>query len=61
MVDIQYKNGKYIIDAAIHSEVDTNDIAKVQEHFNSDCAFEFAEAMKRAVVCHMLASKKWNK
>lgn len=29
MVDIQYKDGKYIIDARIHSEVDTNDIAKV--------------------------------
>lgn len=29
MVDIQCKDGKYIIDARIHSEVDTNDIAKV--------------------------------
>lgn len=30
MVDIHCKDGKYIIDARIHSEVDTNDIAKVQ-------------------------------
>ena len=45
MVDIQCKDGKYIIDARIHSEVDTNDIAKVQERFTSDCAYEFAEAM----------------
>lgn len=49
MVDIQCKDGKYIIDARIHSEVDTNDIAKVQERFTSDCAYEFAEAMREAV------------
>ena len=42
MVDIQCKDGKYIIDARIHSEVDTNDIAKAQERFTSDCAYEFA-------------------
>lgn len=45
MIDIQCKDGKYIIDARIHSEVDTNDIAKVQERFTSDCAYEFAEAI----------------
>ena len=28
MIDIQCKDGKYIIDARIHSEVDTNDIAE---------------------------------
>lgn len=28
MIDIQCKDGKYIIDARIHSEIDTNDIAK---------------------------------
>ena len=55
MVDIQCKDGKYIIDARIHSEVDTNDIAKVQERFTSDCAYEFAEAMREAVnVSHLV-------
>ena len=49
MIDIQCKDGKYIIDAKIHSEVDTNDIAKVQERFTSDCAYEFAEAIREAV------------
>lgn len=49
MIDIQCKDGKYIIEARIHSEVDTNDIAKVQERFTSDCAYEFAEAMREAV------------
>ena len=48
MVDIQCKDGKYIIDTRIHSEVDTNDIAKVQERFTSDCAYEFAVAMREA-------------
>ena len=55
MVDIQCKDGKYIIDTRIHSEVDTNDIAKVQERFTSDCAYEFAVAMREAVnVSHLL-------
>ena len=48
-LDEKVKDGKYIIDARIHSEVDTNDIAKVQERFTSDCAYEFAEAMREAV------------
>ena len=48
-VDIYIKDGKYIVDATIHAEVTTNDIAKVQEHFNVDCAHSFAEAIKDAV------------
>lgn len=47
MIDIQCKDGKYIIDAIIHREVDTSDIAKVQEGFTSDCAYKFAEAIRR--------------
>ena len=58
MVDIQCKDGKYIIDARIHSEVDTNDIAKVQERFTSDCAYEFAEAMREAVNISPLVMKE---
>lgn len=48
-VDIYIKNGKYMLDAIIHTEVDTNDITEVQEHFNVDCAYHFAEAIKDAV------------
>lgn len=58
MIDIQCKDGKYIIDARIHSEVDTNDIAKVQERFTSDCAYEFAEAMREAVNVSYLVMKE---
>lgn len=58
MVDIQCKDGKYIIGARIHSEVDTNDIAKVQERFTSDCAYEFAEAMREAVNISHLVMKE---
>ena len=47
MVDIQYKDGKY-----------TNDIAKVQERFTSDCAYEFAEAMREAVTISHLVMKE---
>lgn len=57
--DSQCKDGKYIIDARIHSEVDTNDIAKVQERFTSDCAYEFAEAMREAVnVSHLVMKEQ---
>ena len=49
MIDIQCKDGKYIIDARIHIEVDTNDITKVQERFASDCAYEFTEAIREAI------------
>lgn len=58
MIDIQCKDGKYIIDARIHSEVDTNDIAEVQESFASDCAYEFAEAMREAVNISHLVMKE---
>lgn len=45
-VNIYIKDGKYMVDAAIHTEVMTNDIADVQEHFSVDCACYFAEAIK---------------
>ena len=54
-------NGKYMVDATIHTEVETNDIAKVQEHFNSDCAYYFAEAIRDAVsLKHYLRSFNTN-
>ena len=59
MIDIQCKDGKYIIDARIHSEIDTNDIAKVQERFTSDCAYAFAEAIREAVnVSHLVMKEQ---
>ena len=58
MIDIQCKDGKYIIDAKIHSEVDTNDITKVQERFTSDCVYEFAEAIREAVNVSHLVKKE---
>lgn len=61
MVDIQCKDGKYIIDAKIHSEVDTNDITKVQERFTSDCACEFAEVIREAVNISHLVMKEQRK
>lgn len=61
MIDIQCKDGKYMIDAIIHSEVDTSDIAKVQERFTSDCVYEFAEAMREAVNISHLAIKEQRK
>ena len=48
-VDIYIKDGKYMVDATIHTEIETNDISKVQEHFNSDCTYHFAEAIKQHI------------
>lgn len=47
MVSIIFKNGKYIVDAKIHCEIDTNNIADIQNRFNSDCLYEFAEEVRR--------------
>lgn len=55
-------NRKYIIDVTIHSEVDTNDIVKVQERFTSDCACAFAEAIREVVnINHLIKEQKENK
>lgn len=48
-VKIRNDNGKYIVDANIHTEIETNDIAKVQEKFASDCAYYFAEQIRKSV------------
>lgn len=49
MVDIKYERGTYVIDAKIHTEVATSDIAKVQEHFITSCSYEFAEELKNLI------------
>ena len=49
MVDIKYERGTYVIDAKIHTEVATSDIAKVQEHFITSCSYEFAEEIKSLI------------
>ena len=56
-VDIYIKDGKYMVDATIHTEVMTNDIADVQEHFNVDCASYFSEAIKEAIMNNSVKKK----
>lgn len=58
MVKIKYENAKYIIDAQIHTEVATSDIAEVQEHFAVECVAEFAEEIKHIVRMNELIEKK---
>lgn len=49
MVDIKYERGTYVIDAKIHTEIATSDIAKVQEYFITSCSYEFAEQLKSLI------------
>ena len=42
----------------IYTEVMTNDISDVQEHFNVDCAFYFSEAIKKAIMNNSIIQKK---
>lgn len=49
MIDIKYERGTYVIDAKIHTEIATSDIAKVQEHFITSCSYEFAEQLKSLI------------
>lgn len=46
MVKISIKDGKYVVDATIHTEISTSNIAEVQESF----AVEFAEAIRKMVI-----------
>lgn len=57
MVKIRYENGKYLVDAEIHTEVSTSDIAEVQEHFIVDCCAEFAEKLKSVIRVNELFEK----
>lgn len=50
MVKISIKDGKYVVDATIHTEISTSNIAEVQESFAVDFAVEFAEAIKKMVI-----------
>lgn len=61
IVSLINKENDLLNKARIHSEVDTNDIAKVQERFTSDCAYEFAEAMREAVNVSHLVMKEQRK
>lgn len=49
MIDIKYERGTYVIDAKIHTEIATSDIAKVQEYFITSCSYEFAEQLKSLI------------
>lgn len=57
MVDIQYKDGKYIVNATIQTEISTLDIAKVREYFICDCEAEFAEAIRSMVTENAILRK----
>lgn len=57
MVDIQYKDGKYIVNATIQTEISTLDIAKVQEYFVCDCQAAFAEAIRSMVTENAILRK----
>lgn len=50
MVKISIKDGKYVVDATIHTEISASNIAEVQESFAVDCAVEFAEAIRKMVI-----------
>ena len=46
MVKISIKDGKYVVDATIHTEISKSNIAEVQV----DCAVEFAEVIRKMVI-----------
>ena len=50
IVNIKFENGKYVVDANIHTEIMTNDIAEVQDRFVSDCAYGFANEARDAFI-----------
>lgn len=49
MVEINFENGKYIINAMIETEVLTLDIAEVRKRFICDCEAAFALAIRDMV------------
>jgi hypothetical protein len=49
MVEIDFENGKYIINAMIETEVLTLDIAEVRKRFICDCEAAFALAIRDMV------------
>lgn len=46
----EHDGRKYVVDATIHTEISTSNIAEVQESFAVDCATEFAEAIRKIVI-----------
>lgn len=49
MVEINFEDGKYIINAMIETEVLTLDIAEVRKRFICDCEAAFALAIRDMV------------
>lgn len=61
MANIKWENGKYVLEVNGTLEYDERDIAKVQEKFNIDMAFYFAEAIQRACLYNGLVENEMNK
>lgn len=61
MVKISIKDGKYVVDATIHTEVSTPVISKVQESFAVDCAAEFEDAIRTMVINNQVISDAMEK
>ena len=57
MVEIDFKNGKYIVNATIQTEVLTLDIAEVRKHFICDCEADFALAIRNMVTENAILRK----
>lgn len=57
MTNIKWSDGKYIIEINETLEYDERDITKVQEKFNIDMLYNFAEAIKNACLMNGLINK----
>lgn len=57
MVEIDFKNGKYIVNAKIQTEVLTLDIAEVRNRFICDCEAAFALAIRDMVTENVILRK----
>ena len=57
MVSIEWKDGKYILHVSGTLAYEERDISKVQEKFNTDMAYYFAEAIRQACLNNGLIQK----
>ena len=60
MVNIEWKDGKYILHVSGTLAYGERDIAKVQEKFNTDMVYYFAEAIRQACLNNGLILKNRN-
>ena len=60
MVNIKWEDGKYVIESNVILEYEERDIARVQERFNNDMAYYFAEAIQQACLNNGLILKNRN-